>query len=135
MNRVILLGNLGADAELRVLNNGDSVLNFRLATSESWKDKETGEKKEKVEWHSCALFGKRAEGLAAHLLKGTKLLVEGSIETRSYEKDGEKRYATSIKVRDVEFAGGAKGGGAKANPTTEPDDFGASQDGDDDLPF
>ncbi len=108
MNKVFLTGNLGADAELRTFDNGGSVLNFSLATTESWKNKETGEKESRTEWHRCKLFGKRAESLAGHLLKGTKLAVEGSINYGSYEKDGVTKYTTDIKVNNVEFLGGGK---------------------------
>lgn len=141
MNKVILVGNLGADGELKVLANDNAVLNFRLATTETWKNAE-GVKQEKTEWHSCALWGPRAKGLAAHLVKGTKLVVEGSIETRTYEKDGEKRYATSIKVREVEFAGGTKNGGGQrqssdSNDSEPPADDapGAANVTDEELPF
>lgn len=116
MNRATLIGNLGADADLKVFPDGNGVLNFSVATSEKWKDKTTGEKKEKTEWHRCKLFGPRANSLAQYMLKGTKVAVTGSIETRSYEKDGVKQYATEIKVLDVEFCGGPKGGSQAADP-------------------
>lgn len=119
MNKVILVGNLGQDGELKVLPGGQSVLSLRLATSETWKDKTTGEKKEAVEWHSCDLWGSRAESLAPHMTKGAKLVVTGSLRTRSYEKNGEKRYATNINVEDIEFAGGAKGTRAPTPAATE----------------
>lgn len=140
MNRVILLGNLGNDAELKALGNGNSVLNFSLATSEKWKDKDTGEQKEKTQWHRCALFGKRAESLASYLVKGTRLVVEGSIEYRSYEKDGVKQYATNINVSNVEFAGGGKsnGGGEKRGTADDyhpADNSSTAPVGDDDIPF
>lgn len=136
MNKAILVGNLGQDAELKVMSGGDAVLNFSVATSEKWTDKQSGEKKEKTEWHRCALWGKRAEALAPHLTKGTKVVVEGKIETRSYEKDGEKRYATSIKVNELEFAGG---GNKPARSDDEPYEPAAGESsgeaGDAEIPF
>jgi len=133
MNCVQLLGNLGADAELRDIGNGNSVLNFSLATTEKWS--KDGETKEKTQWHRCSIFGKRAEGLAPHLKKGTKIAVQGSIDYREYEKDGEKRYATNIKVFDVHFAGGKKNDSASADsaPASTGADYTGA--GDEDLPF
>ncbi len=104
MNRAHLIGNLGADAELRHFATG-ARLTFNLATTERWKDKNTGEPKDRTEWHRCVLWGPRAEKLAPHLTKGTTLFVEGSIETRSYDKDGQKKYSTDIRVRDLRFVG------------------------------
>jgi len=115
VNKVILIGNLGADGEYKVLQNGSGVLNLRLATSETWKDKTSGEKKEKTTWHSVSLFGDRAAKLATHMTKGTKLAVEGSIEVREYEKDGEKRFATSVKATNIEFVGGKKNDSAPSD--------------------
>lgn len=141
MNKLILVGNVGADAELRVLAGDNAVLNFSLATTETWtKD---GVKQEKTEWHRCSLFGPRAKGLAPHILKGTKLAVEGSIEYRSYEKDGVKQYATNVKVKEVEFAGGPKNGATRSNDDSAPaapaDDYaggsGGDAGGDDEVPF
>lgn len=107
LNRVTLLGNLGADAELRATQSGTAVLNMRLAVNESWKDK-NGERQEKTEWMTCVLWGKRAEALHKYLIKGTRILVEGSLRTSSYEKDGEKRYSTEVNVSNVVFAGGGE---------------------------
>jgi single-strand DNA-binding protein len=106
MNKVFLMGNLGTDAELKKVND-NSVLNFRIAVNQTWKDAK-GEKKERTDWFSCALWGKRAEALAQYLTKGTRLVVEGELRTREYEKDGVKHYATDINVSNVEFAGGGK---------------------------
>lgn len=113
MNRVTLMGNLGKDAELRVLANGNAIAKFTLATTEKWKNSE-GEPQEKTQWHRCSMFGKRASALAQHLKKGTKLVVEGSIDYGSYEKEGVKHYTTDIKVSNVEFAGGTKTGGTSS---------------------
>lgn len=108
MNKVILAGNLGSDAELKYFEgSGNSVLNFSVATTEKWKDRD-GNKKEKTNWHRCQLNGKRAEALAQYLTKGTKVLVTGSVQYREFEKDGQKRTATDIRVDDVEFLGSGK---------------------------
>lgn len=105
-NRVILLGNIGADPELRYLNDGKAYLKLRLATSESWKDK-AGKKQERTEWHSLVLWGPRAEGLGKILAKGDRIHVEGSIRYRTFEKqDGSKGYSTEIEVAEVVLCGG-----------------------------
>ena len=142
VNKVILLGRLGMDAELKVTQGGQSYANFSLATSETWKDKE-GNKQEKTEWHRCTMWGDRAKNLAQYLTKGKMLYVEGSLETRTYEKDGEKRYATGVKVLNVQFAGDAKKSDGESAPArsnahapSSSDDFGDSAGGgDDDIPF
>jgi single-strand DNA-binding protein len=107
LNRVMLIGNLGAAPELRFTQGGTAVLNFRLATSESYLDKE-GVRRERTDWHTCVLFGKRAEGLAKHLDKGSRIFVEGSLRTSSFEdkKTNEKKWKTEIHVTEVLFAGG-----------------------------
>lgn len=105
MNKCYLLGRLGADAELKVTPSGKTVLKFSLATSEKYKDRE-GTLQEKTQWHRCVMWSDRAAKLAQHLTKGTQLLIEGTIEYGSYEKDNVKHYTTDIKVFNVEFAGG-----------------------------
>lgn len=104
INRVYLLGNLGADPELRTTAGGLSVLNLRLATSETWLDK-AKEQQSRVEWHDVVVWGNRAEALSRILSKGDGLLVEGGLRTSSYEKDGVKRFKTEIHAREVCFAG------------------------------
>lgn len=104
MNKVFLLGNLGADPELRDFD-GNAKLRFRLATSFKWRDRDTGEMKEKTEWHTLAMWGKRAEALATILTKGSRVMIEGRLETRSYEVDGITKYSTEIKVDDLFLAG------------------------------
>lgn len=98
VNKVILIGNLGKDPEIRSLSSGSEVANFSVATSESWKDKNTGEKKEKTEWHNVAVFN---DGLVrvikSYLKKGSKVYIEGSLQTRKWtDKDGQDRYSTEI---------------------------------------
>jgi single-strand DNA-binding protein len=109
MNKAILVGNLGADPELRHTQGDQAVLNLRMATSESWVDRD-GEKKERTDWHNVVIWGKRGEALAKFLTKGSKVLIEGRIQTREYEKDGQKRYATDIVAMNVELLGGRSNG-------------------------
>lgn len=104
MNKVILLGNLGAEPELRYTTSGVAVLSFRLATTETWLDKDR-KKQERTEWHTVVVWGARAESLSRMLHKGTSLLVEGGIRTSSYDKDGQRRYKTEVHAKDVVFAG------------------------------
>jgi len=97
VNKVILVGNLGADPEIRRLNSGDPVVNFRIATSESWRDKASGERKEKTEWHNVVVFNDQLAKVAEqYLKKGMKVYVEGQLQTRKWEKDGVERYTTEI---------------------------------------
>lgn len=110
LNKVMLLGNLGADPELRVTPGGQAVLKLRLATTETYLDR-NNTRQERTEWHSVTLWGKRGEALAKFLSKGERLFVEGSIRTSSYEKDGEKRYRTEVVASNVILSG--KGNGAQ----------------------
>ncbi|MER8616039.1 single-stranded DNA-binding protein [Mesorhizobium sp. M1409] len=97
VNKVILVGNLGADPEIRRLNSGDPVVNIRIATSESWRDKNSGERKEKTEWHNVVIFNENIAKVAEqYLKKGMKVYVEGQLQTRKWEKDGVERYTTEI---------------------------------------
>src|ERR1700677_1417029 len=112
LNRVMLLGNLGADPELRVTPGGQSVLKLRLATTESYLDK-NGARQERTDWHSITVWGKRGEALSKFLAKGSSIFVEGRIQTGSYEKNGEKRYRTDIVANNIILAGRGKGGGAE----------------------
>ena len=99
LNKVTLIGNLGRDPEIKYAANGNAIANLALATSESWKDKTTGEKQEKTEWHRVSLFGKLAELASQYLHKGSKIYVEGQIKTTKYQdKDGKDTYSTSIVV-------------------------------------
>lgn len=100
INRVILIGNIGQDPEIRSFQSGDRVASFSLATSESWKDKSTGERKERLEWHKIVVFNQGLIKLCeSYLAKGSKVYVEGQLETRSYDKDGQKVYTTEIVLR------------------------------------
>lgn len=98
VNKVILLGHLGGDPELRYFQDGTGVCNFSLATSERWKDKQTGERKEHTEWHRVSIRGKLAEIANQYLRKGSKVYIEGQNKTREWEKDGVKRYTTEVVV-------------------------------------
>ena len=111
LNKVMLLGNLGADPELKMTQGGQSVLKLRLATTETYLDKNQT-RQEKTEWHSVTLWGKRGEALAKFLTKGERIFVEGSLRTSSYEKNGEKRYSTEINATNIILAGRGKGAGA-----------------------
>src|SRR5580692_10686601 len=114
LNRVMLLGNLGADPELRVTPGGQSVLKLRLATTESYLDK-NGARQERTDWHSITVWGKRGEALSKFLAKGSSIFVEGRIQTGSYEKNGEKRYRTDIVANNIILTGRGRGGGDSAH--------------------
>ena len=139
MNRAMLLGNLGADPELRVTQGGQSLLKLRLATSENYLDKKKV-RQERTDWHQVLIWGRRAEGLAKVLSKGSRIFIEGRIQTSSYEdKEGNKRYKTEIVASHVILCGGAAMQQAKER-REEPDEYGDSYDpsaflGDDDIPF
>ena len=105
VNKVILIGNLGADPEVKYMPSGDCVVNFSLATTETYKNRD-GEKVEATEWHKCVAFRRLAEIIGEYCRKGSSLYCEGKIKTRSYEKDGEKRYITEIEVREMQMLGG-----------------------------
>ena len=111
----MLLGNLGQDPELRYTQGGQAVLNLRIATNESFLNRD-GERQERTEWHSVIIWGKRGEGLSKVLSKGKQIFVEGRLQTRSWEdKQGNKRYTTEIVANDVVLLGGGGGGGAAAD--------------------
>ena len=100
VNKVIVLGNLGQDPEVRFMPNGEAVANISIATSESWKDKQTGEQKEKTEWHRVAMFGKLAEIAGKYLKKGSKVYIEGALQTRKWQnQQGQDQYTTEIVVK------------------------------------
>ena len=113
LNRVILLGNLGADPELRVTPGGQAVLKLRLATNETYLDR-NNVRQDRTEWHRVTVWGKRAEALGKFLTKGDLLMIEGRLQTSSYEKNGEKRYSTEIVANNVVLPGGSRGRGEGA---------------------
>jgi single-strand DNA-binding protein len=113
INKVILIGNLGADPETRAMPSGTTVANLRVATSESWRDKQTGEQQERTEWHRVALFGRLAEIAGEYLRKGSQVYIEGSLRTRKWQdKQGNDRYSTEIVGNDLQMLGGRAGAAA-----------------------
>ena len=111
VNKVILVGNLGADPETRAMPSGTTVANIRIATSESWKDKTSGEQQERTEWHRVALFGRLGEIAAEYLKKGSQVYIEGSIRTRKWQdKEGKERFSTEIVANEMQMLGGRGGG-------------------------
>lgn len=112
VNKVILVGNLGGDPEVRYTPGGQAVANFNIATSESWTNKD-GNREERTEWHRIVAWGKLAELCGEFLAKGRKVYVEGRLQTRSYEKDGVTRYVTEIKAQDIQFLDGGAEGSAR----------------------
>ena len=153
VNKVILIGNLGADPETRAMPSGSTVANLRIATSESWRDKQTGEQQERTEWHRVALFGRLAEIASEYLRKGSQVYIEGSLRTRKWQdKQGNERYSTEIVGNELQMLGGRGGGGAGAGAAgggsgssmggggapSYPDQAppsGGGEDFDDDIPF
>ena len=118
VNKVILVGNLGNDPEVRYMPNGNAVANVSLATSETWKDKNTGDQQEKTEWHRVVFFNRLAEIVEQYVKKGTKLYIEGRLQTRSWEQDGVKRYTTEIVANEMQMLD-SRGGASR--------DFGGQQ--------
>lgn len=112
VNKVIIIGNLGADPEARQFSNGGSVTNISVATSEQWTDKQSGEKREATEWHRIALFNRLGEIAAQYLRKGSKVYIEGSLRTRKYQdQSGQDRYITEIRAEQMQMLDGQTGGG------------------------
>jgi len=143
INKVILIGNLGADPETRYMPSGDAVTTLRVATNESWKDKQTGQTQERTEWHRVVMFGRLAEIAAEYLKKGRQVYIEGQLRTRKWQdQNGQDRYTTEIVAREMQMLGGrgeAAGEAPVAAPAEKPptaqtapqnlDNF------DDDIPF
>lgn len=127
LNKVMLLGNLGADPELKKTGGGDSVLKLRIATSESFLDR-ANVRQERTEWHQVTLWGKRADALARILAKGERIYVEGSLRTSTYEKDGEKRYRTEIIASNIILAGKGKSTNGAGKEKNEPPPSAATSD-------
>ena len=112
VNKVILVGNLGADPETRAMPSGSTVANLRIATSESWRDKTSGEQQERTEWHRVALFGRLAEIASEYLKKGSQVYIEGSLRTRKWQdKQGQERFSTEIVANELQMLGGRGGAG------------------------
>lgn len=141
VNKAILIGNLGRDPEIRYTASGTAVANFTIATSERWKDKETGEDKEQTEWHRIVAWRRLAEICGEYLTKGSRVYIEGRLQTRSWEKDGVTRYTTEIVAGDMMMLGGRETGtdSRPAGSTSAPEYSGpplpGDGDGDDDIPF
>jgi single-strand DNA-binding protein len=125
LNRVTLIGRLGKDPEIKYSQAGTAVCQLNVATSESWKDKNTGEKQEKTEWHRCVSFGKKAEVLEKYLSKGSQVYLEGKLQTRNYEKDGQTHYTTEVVVQQFTFLGG--GGQQQGGQQQQPQSYGQQQ--------
>jgi len=118
LNKVMLIGNLGADPEVRYGASGSAITNIRLATAESWRDKETGDQQERTEWHRVVFFNRLAEIAAEYLKKGSQVYVEGSIRTRKWtDKEGQEKYTTEIVANEMQMLGGRGGmGGGGGSP-------------------
>jgi len=151
INKVILIGNLGADPETRAMPSGTTVANLRVATSESWRDTQSGEQQERTEWHRVAMFGRLAEIAAEYLKKGSQVYIEGSLRTRKWtDKQGNERYSTEIIGNELQMLGGrggAPGAGAGAPASSTQPSYAEESGGggggsgsrgeefDDDIPF
>ncbi len=122
VNKVIIVGNLGADPETRYTPGGDAITNIRVATTDKWKDKASGEMKEATEWHRIAFFGRLAEIAGEYLKKGSQVYVEGSLRTRKWQdKEGQDRYSTEIRADTMQMLGRREGGGEpRGEPRNEP---------------
>ncbi len=140
VNKVIIVGNLGADPDTRYMPSGSAVTNLSVATNESWKDKQTGEQKDRTEWHKVAMFGRLAEIAAEYLRKGSQVYIEGKLRTRKWQdQNGNDRWTTEIIADEMQMLGGRTGAGAPAMSDTQPPAApppGAQADEfDDDIPF
>ncbi len=145
VNKAILIGNLGADPEMRYTQSGRAVANLRIATSTRWRDRESGEQQERTEWHRVVLFGKLGEIAGEYLKKGSQVYLEGRIQTRKWQgQDGQDRYTTEIVASEMQMLGGRGDGGGRAtadssgsydSATREPGPASAGALEDDDIPF
>jgi single-strand DNA-binding protein len=143
INKVILIGNLGRDPEVRYMPNGNAVANITVATSESWKDKNTGENQEKTEWHRVVLFRRLGEIAGEYLKKGSQVYIEGKLQTRKWQdNNGQDRYTTEIVANEMQMLGGRGGGsaafGAEDSASSDahsPAVAAGAPDFDDDIPF
>ena len=141
LNKVILIGNLGKDPETRYAPSGDAICNLTLATTETWKDKSTGERREATEWHRVVFFGRVAEVAAQYLRKGSQVYIEGSLRTRKWtDKDGQEKYSTEIRADEMKMLGGKPEGQQQAAPQRQaprqaPQQAAQDDWGDSDVPF
>jgi single-strand DNA-binding protein len=148
INKVILVGNLGQDPETRYMPSGKAVTNLRIATSESWKDRQTGEQREQTEWHSVVMYDRLAEIAAEYLRKGSQVYVEGKLRTRKWQdKEGRDRYTTEVQANEMQMLGSRQGSGPGTESRSEPraaqsdrgghsrTDDSPSDSFDDDIPF
>jgi single-strand DNA-binding protein len=144
INKVIVVGNLGQDPETRYMPSGSAVTNLSIATSEAWKDKQSGESKERTEWHRVAMFGKLAEIAAEYLRKGSQVYIEGKLRTRKWQdKSGNDRYTTEIIADEMQMLGGRSGGGSSSSSSPsssssgsyEPSGPAPAPEFEDDIPF
>ena len=144
LNRVTLIGNLGRDPEVRSTQSGDSVANLSLATTERWKDRNSGEKRERTEWHRLTLWGALADVAGKYLAKGSKVCVEGKLETRKWQKDGQDRYTTEIRVTNLVMLDAKKQDSAEDYQAAKDGNYDRAQQGpntdkpadfDDEIPF
>ncbi len=140
VNKVILVGNLGNDPDTRYMPSGSAVTNISVATNESWKDKQTGEQKDRTEWHKVAMFGRLAEIAAEYLRKGSQVYIEGKLRTRKWQdQNGNDRWTTEVIADEMQMLGGRAGSGApamdEAPSPSAPPPSGGSDDFDDDIPF
>ncbi len=144
VNKVIIVGNLGNDPDTKYMPSGSAVTNLSVATNESWKDKQTGEQKDRTEWHRVAMFGRLAEIAAEYLRKGSQVYIEGKLRTRKWQdQQGNDKYTTEIIADEMQMLGGRTGGGAPAMgggsggppPSAPPQGGGSGSDFDDDIPF
>lgn len=136
VNKAIIVGNVGQDPEVRYMPNGSAVAELSVATSEQWKDKTTGEKQERTEWHRVTFFGKLAEIVGEYIKKGSQIYVEGSIRTEKWQdKQGNDRYTTKIIANSLQMLGSRTGGSDQGTEARSSNDQPASDDFDDDIPF
>ena len=143
INKVIIVGNVGQDPETRYMPSGSAVTNLTVATNESWKDKQSGEQKERTEWHRVAMFGRLAEIAAEYLKKGSQVYIEGKLRTRKWQdKSGSERYTTEVIADEMQMLGGGRssGGGSSSMGGSEPSGPAPGPSGDegefdDDIPF
>lgn len=137
LNQVQIIGHLGRDPETRFLPSGEAVANFSIATTEKWKDKQTGEQKEHTEWHNISTFGRLSEIVGQYLHKGSLVYVSGKLKTRKYQKDGQDHYATSIQCQELKMLGSKPSGSESSQPQSNSSIQQGSgfKNMDDDLPF